>query len=215
MLDLHPGYYGVALDKAWRDTLVDRLALGPHLGKKMMKLSGGMKRRFMVAKALIHKPRLLILDEPTAGVDVELRVALWEFVREVNKKGTSVLLTTHYIEEAEELCERIGIMHHGELIACDQTQALIQKINQRVLKVHFAKELDVAQLKERFNKPGIDVQAIGKTDFQISLEKNIVLGEVMCNLNFSGNELIDIDLQKGDLEDAFLKLTSSNGKREG
>ena len=136
-------------------------------------------------------------------------------MREVNKKGTSVLLTTHYIEEAEELCERIGIMHHGELIALDQTQSLVKQINQRVLKVHFAKDLELAHLKERFDRPGIDIQSLSNSEFQISLDKSVVLGDVMCNLKFDGNELIDVDLQKGDLEDAFLKLTSSNGKREG
>jgi len=125
MLGLHAGYYGLKDDPEWRELLVERLALGDHLGKKMMKLSGGMKRRFMVAKALIHKPKLLILDEPTAGVDVELRVALWDFVREINRRGTTVVLTTHYLEEAEALCGRIAIMNRGKLVALDTTKNLI------------------------------------------------------------------------------------------
>lgn len=125
MLKLHAGYYGLRDDPAWRELLIERLALGPHLKKKMMSLSGGMKRRFMVAKALIHKPRLLILDEPTAGVDVELRLALWDFVREINRRGSTVLLTTHYLEEAEQLCGRIAIMNHGKLVALDTTRNLI------------------------------------------------------------------------------------------
>jgi ABC-2 type transport system ATP-binding protein len=125
MLEIHAGYYGLKDDPAWRELLVERLALGPHLKKKMMGLSGGMKRRFMVAKALIHKPRLLILDEPTAGVDVELRQALWDFVREINKRGTTVLLTTHYLEEAEQLCGRIAIMNNGKLAALDTTKNLV------------------------------------------------------------------------------------------
>jgi ABC-2 type transport system ATP-binding protein len=125
MLKLHSGYYGLRDDPKWRELLIERLALGPHLNKKMMALSGGMKRRFMVAKALIHKPRLLILDEPTAGVDVELRMALWDFVKEINKKGSTVILTTHYIEEAEQLCERVAIMNNGQIVTLDKTQNLL------------------------------------------------------------------------------------------
>jgi len=191
MLDLHPGYYGVKIDPAWRDLLLDRLALGPHLNKKMMGLSGGMKRRFMVAKALIHKPKLLILDEPTAGVDVELRVALWDFVRDINKQGTTVLLTTHYIEEAEELCGRIGIMHHGELVALDKTQSLIQKINRRNLTVNFA---------------------TGE-DFNVCLKEGDSLDHVIRDLAKSDREIIDIDMQKGDLEEAFPSLTREEGRK--
>jgi len=126
LLQLHAGYYGLKDDSEWRELLIERLALGPHIHKKMMGLSGGMKRRFMVAKALIHKPRLLILDEPTAGVDVELRQALWEFVREINRRGTTVVLTTHYLEEAQELCGRIAIMNHGQLVALDTTKKLTE-----------------------------------------------------------------------------------------
>ena len=189
MLDLHPGYYGVPLDPKWRDLLIDRLALTPHLSKKMMGLSGGMKRRFMVAKALIHKPKLLILDEPTAGVDVELRVALWEFVREINKRGTTVLLTTHYIEEAEELCGRIGIMNHGELIALEKTQDLIGQINQRKLIVKFDKG----------------------EDFKATLKEGESLHSVLKDLANGDRTILDFDLQKGDLEDAFISLTSGKG----
>ncbi|MEO5667950.1 MAG: ATP-binding cassette domain-containing protein [Bdellovibrionota bacterium] len=126
MLKMHAGYYGLKDDPEWRELLIERLALGAHVHKKMMGLSGGMKRRFMVAKALIHKPRLLVLDEPTAGVDVELRLALWEFVKEINKRGTTVVLTTHYLEEAQELCGRIAIMNHGQLVALDTTKNLTQ-----------------------------------------------------------------------------------------
>ncbi len=115
--------------------LIDRLGLGDHLHKVMLKLSGGLKRRFMIAKALIHKPRLLILDEPTAGVDIELRLTLWEFVREINQQGTTVLLTTHYLEEAEQMCERIAIMNHGELVALDRTEVLLRKLGNRLVSV--------------------------------------------------------------------------------
>ena len=141
-LKIHSGYYGVPDDPKWRELLIDRLALGPHLKKQMNKLSGGMKRRLMVAKALIHKPRLLILDEPTAGVDVELRQNLWEFVRYLNEhEGTTVLLTTHYLEEAEEMCGRVAIMNHGEIIALDRTHGLLDKLDEKRLLVHLTEKI--------------------------------------------------------------------------
>src|SRR5512145_213489 len=135
-LKFHAGYYGVRDDPAWRQRLIDQLGLGPHLHKVMVKLSGGLKRRFMIAKALLHKPRLLILDEPTAGVDVELRHTLWAFVREINRAGTTILLTTHYLEEAEQMCNRLAIMHHGELIALEATGALVERLGTRGVIVH-------------------------------------------------------------------------------
>ena len=135
-LRIHAGYYGVPKDDGWRELLIEQLGLGPHLHKSMNKLSGGLKRRFMVAKAMIHKPRLLILDEPTAGVDVELRRNLWDFVREINREGVTVLLTTHYLEEAEQMCGRIAIMNHGELIALEETSRLLERIEGRLYAVN-------------------------------------------------------------------------------
>ena len=124
-LKLHAGYYGYKDDPKWRNTLVERLALGPYLKKKPLQCSGGTKRRHMLAKALIHKPRLLILDEPTAGVDVELRRNIWIFVREINKAGTTVVLTTHYLEEAEEMCGRLAILSKSKLVALDRMENLL------------------------------------------------------------------------------------------
>ena len=115
ILTFHSGYYGVRNNRAYIDYLLKRLALWEHRNKQVKQLSGGMKRRLMIAKALVHKPRLLLLDEPTAGVDIELRSSLWEFVRELQKEGISILLTTHYLEEAEALCGRVGIIQQGEL----------------------------------------------------------------------------------------------------
>ncbi len=126
-LKLQSGYYGYRDDPQWRNTLVERLALGPFLKKKPMQCSGGTKRRHMLAKALIHKPRLLILDEPTAGVDVELRRNLWSFVKEINKAGTTIVLTTHYLEEAEEMCERVAIISKGKLVALDTKARLLEQ----------------------------------------------------------------------------------------
>lgn len=125
------GYYGVTSPRDRIEYLIDRLALGPHRAKKVNQLSGGMKRRLMIAKALIHEPRLLLLDEPTAGVDVELRSSLWKFVRELQSAGISILLTTHYLEEAEKLCDRVAIIHLGLIRAMGPTQHVIREVTQR------------------------------------------------------------------------------------
>lgn len=139
-LELHGGYYGAPVDKAWLEELLSRLALDEHRNKRSGQLSGGMKRRLMMAKALIHKPKLLILDEPTAGVDVELRQIIWEFVKELNREEkTTVLLTTHYIEEAEKICERIAIVDGGKLVALDTAEALISAGNSKNLEEVFLK----------------------------------------------------------------------------
>lgn len=125
-LRMHSGYFGKRDNPAWREKLIEKLDLGPHLKKKPMQLSGGMKRRLMIAKSLIHRPKLLILDEPTAGVDVELRRALWSFVRELRGEGMTILLTTHYLEEAQELCDRLAIVSGGQLVTCDSTQTIMK-----------------------------------------------------------------------------------------
>lgn len=127
-LKIHSGYYGFKDDPKWRNQVVERLSLGQYLKRKPLQLSGGTKRRLMLAKALIHKPKLLILDEPTAGVDVELRQTLWEFVQELNREGATILLTTHYLEEAERLCSRIAIMNRGRLAALDRTDVLLGSV---------------------------------------------------------------------------------------
>jgi ABC-2 type transport system ATP-binding protein len=182
-LDIHPGYYGAPADPAWRELLIERLGLGPHRHKSMHKLSGGLKRRLMVAKAMIHRPRLLILDEPTAGVDVELRHSLWEFVREMNREGTTVLLTTHYLEEAEQMCGRIAIMHHGQLIALEEPEELA---------------------------PFSPLLGPGSGRLSLALPPGRTAGELMqliCRLNLM---VIDIETRKAGLEDVFLELTGMN-----
>jgi len=199
-LKLHSGYYGVPDDSTWRALLIDRLALGPHLTKSMNKLSGGMKRRFMVAKALIHKPRLLILDEPTAGVDVELRQQLWDFVREMNQKqGTTVLLTTHYLEEAEQMCGRVAIMNEGEIIALDRTADLLNKLDEKRLIVHLAEPL--ASLPSAFKGT---LEESGRK-LVLRVEKDV--GSVFRELASLGAQIKEIETQAPSLQEAFLKLT--------
>lgn len=204
-LKIHSGYYGVPDDPAWRNLLIERLALGPHLKKSMNKLSGGMKRRFMVAKALIHKPKLLILDEPTAGVDVELRQNLWDFVREMNRKeGTTVLLTTHYLEEAEEMCERVAIMNHGQVIALDRTHALLDQLDEKRLLVHLTERIEaVPEALRRF--PVSLVQDGSVLDFKVSKDSTPMeaLG-ALAGLKLGIKEL---ETKAPSLQEAFLKLT--------
>ncbi|MCB0357844.1 MAG: ABC transporter ATP-binding protein, partial [Bdellovibrionales bacterium] len=131
ILEIHSGYYGLINNRKRIDYLLQKLGLWEHREKKVRQLSGGMKRRLLVAKALVHQPKLLLLDEPTAGVDIELRESLWKFVRELQKEGVSVLLTTHYLEEAEELCDRVGILNSGKLIRVGETHQLIKELTHR------------------------------------------------------------------------------------
>ncbi|MDX2495970.1 MAG: ABC transporter ATP-binding protein [Desulfuromusa sp.] len=211
-LRLHAGYYGVKDDPAWRQLLIERLGLTPHLDKVMLKLSGGLKRRFMIAKALIHRPQLLILDEPTAGVDVELRHGLWEFVREINRQGTTILLTTHYLEEAEEMCDRIAIMNHGELIALDETQKLIRSLSNRQLSLW---------LEEPLIEPPEEVKNYSP---QLKENGNVLLlhlpagegaGNILSQLVESGLKIRDIETDQSGLEEVFIHLTGIKGGVDG
>ncbi|MDO3378459.1 ABC transporter ATP-binding protein [Geoalkalibacter halelectricus] len=212
-LKIHSGYYGVADDPAWRRVLIERLGLGPHLKKSMNKLSGGLKRRFMVAKALIHKPRLLILDEPTAGVDVELRRSLWEFVREINRQGTTVLLTTHYLEEAEAMCARIAILNHGRLIALEKTTDLLARLDGRRVILHL--ERDPLPLDEDLKALGAQWDP-GTATLSLPLPEGMAATDLLLRLQGHQLPIKDMELKRAGLEEVFLKLTGmTGGTREG
>lgn len=207
-LRFHSGFYGVPDDAHWRKQLIDRLGLRPHLHKIMIKLSGGLKRRFMIAKALIHKPRLLILDEPTAGVDVELRLTLWDFVREINQHGTTILLTTHYLEEAEQMCDRIAIMNHGNLIALEATNTLLKELGTRSILVHLQNPInDIPKNLCCQSAELID----GGSTLQLTLSANQQTGDLLKNLCDLGLPIADIDTQKAGLEEIFLQITQASG----
>lgn len=203
-LKFHAGYYGVRDDPAWRMLLIERLGLGPHLHKVMIKLSGGLKRRFMIAKAMLHKPRLLILDEPTAGVDVELRHTLWEFVHEINREGTTILLTTHYLEEAEQMCDRLAIMHHGELIALEATGALVERLGTRGVVVHLHQPL--AELPAELAKWGARLDGSGRT-VSLTLPPNQTAGDLLGLLCRLGLPVADLETKRAGLEEVFLQIT--------
>lgn len=209
-LSLHAGYYGVRDDAAWRHQLIDRLGLKPHLHKVMIKLSGGMKRRFMIAKALIHKPQLLILDEPTAGVDVELRHTLWDFVREINQQGTTILLTTHYLEEAEQMCDRLAIMHHGEVIALESTNVLLQELGTRSILVHL--QNPIGEVPDGLCCQATELDPSG-TILQLTLSANQPTGDLLKRLCEIGLPIADIETRTAGLEEIFLQMTKA-GKVE-
>ena len=208
-LKLHAGYYGVKDDPAWRKLLIERLGLGPHLGKVMLKLSGGLKRRFMIAKALIHKPRLLILDEPTAGVDVELRHGLWDFVREINRQGTTILLTTHYLEEAEQMCDRIAIMNHGELIALEQTHELVRRLSNRQLRLWLETPLQEMPVELESYRPKL--KGDGR-ELCLSLPAGESAGTLLKHICGLGLQVRDIETDQSGLEEVFLQLTGRRGE---
>jgi ABC-2 type transport system ATP-binding protein len=203
-LHIHPGYFGVRPDPAWRELLIDRLGLRPHLHKSMNKLSGGLKRRLMIAKAMIHRPRLLILDEPTAGVDVELRHSLWEFVREINREGTTVLLTTHYLEEAEQMCGRIAILNHGELVALETKEALLARLGRRRTTVRLREPLAAAPAElQRFEAR---LEEGGRT-LLLFLPPQVSDGELLGVLCALGLPVVELQTGRGGLEEVFLELT--------
>lgn len=209
-LEIHSGYYGVTRNGRWIGDLMDRLDLTPHADKKIMALSGGMKRRLLVAKALVHRPRVLILDEPTAGVDVALRQSLWSFVREIHAAGTTVLLTTHYIEEAEEHCQRIGIIHEGRLVALDRTENLLSLLDEKRVTLTLARP--VPSVPPPLLAAGAAVSADGTTITATVKQAGGDLTAFMEALRESGLAVRDVDVRRADLEDVFLHLTGKGSR---
>jgi ABC-2 type transport system ATP-binding protein len=205
-LDLMAGFYGVPERERRTDEILDALGLGDKKDAYVRQLSGGMKRRLMVAKALVHTPPILILDEPTAGVDVELRRQLWDYVRKLNAEGVTVVLTTHYLEEAQEMCDTIAIINKGEVIACEATSSLLRRLNYRTLVVRPETELSAAPE----GLAGLDLEirrdgslAITYRTGEISIEK------LIARLHDAGVGIGDLSTEEPDLEDVFLALTAA------
>jgi ABC-2 type transport system ATP-binding protein len=203
-LELFAGLYGVA--KADRRSM--ELLRAVHLEDKAnaysRTLSGGMKRRLLVAKAMVHSPPVLVLDEPTAGVDIELRQQLWAYVRELNAQGVTVVLTTHYLEEAEELCDRVAIINHGRLIANEPTRELVNKAQEKLVEVTIDRDLTAAPQAPCFDK----IVLKGDRVLQITYSKaKVNAGEVLAALSDAGLGIIDVSTKEADLEDVFLSLT--------
>jgi ABC-2 type transport system ATP-binding protein len=189
------GYYGRRKNAERIDFLLHRLALHEHREKKVKELSGGMRRRLMIAKALVHEPRLLLLDEPTAGVDIELRASLWEFVRELKKEGVSVLLTTHYLDEAEQLCDRVAFLHKGRLRKLGPTRELVRELTQRIIRLQLRQNLTAV------NHPNLLKQSGSTMEFRLPPTKGV--GDLLQELQLDPRLLADIQIVEGDLEAAF------------
>jgi ABC-2 type transport system ATP-binding protein len=203
LLTIQSGYFGLKgpEQKQWIEELLERLSLSDKANAPTHELSGGMKRRVLIAMALVHKPQVIVLDEPTAGVDVDLRHTLWTFAQELHQQGHTIILTTHYLEEAEALCEKVAIMQQGELKALDSTQALLQRHHYRYLRVKFPHPPDVwpEMLLERL----VEIDAAGAL---FKIEKSLPLEQMLAWLSQAGLPIEDISSRDASLEEVFLDL---------
>jgi len=198
-LEIQSGYFGLRANASWIDELLERLALHTKANANMRSLSGGMKRRVMVAQALVHRPPVIVLDEPTAGVDVELRQTLWAFIRGLNAAGHTILLTTHYLEEAQQLCSRIAMMRDGRIVALDSTASLLAEFSERVLRV----KLEGCEL------PGaLAARATREPSgwWRIALADVAHLEGVLAQLRHAGATLASLEVAEPELEEVFVKI---------
>jgi ABC-2 type transport system ATP-binding protein len=202
MLQFQSGYFNLRDNDAWIDELLGNLGLADKADAYVRSLSGGMKRRVLVAQALVHKPPVIVLDEPTAGVDVELRQSLWAFIRRLNREGHTIVLTTHYLEEAETLCSRVAMLKQGEIVALDTTANLLN----RYAAIQVSIRLDPPRLPEVLQPLlcGQDGEV-----FKLSLKHHAELENVLHALREAGIRVAELDVSKPDLEDVFLKLVQS------
>ena len=207
MLRFQAGYFGKGKENdVWVDEVIERLDLIDKASTNMRKLSGGMKRRALIAQALVHKPPVIVLDEPTAGVDVELRQKLWEFIKDLNNDGHTIVLTTHYLEEAQELCNSVAMLRAGKVVAMDTTKNLLRKFATKnlKLKLNFKGEEKLPQKIDHIP------HQIVEDAFIFQLKRITDITEITEALKESRVEIADIQTVDSDLEDVFLKLTNSN-----
>ncbi|TXI70480.1 MAG: ABC transporter ATP-binding protein [Limnohabitans sp.] len=200
-LKIQSGYFGVKGNDAWIDELLESLGLADKAHANMRQLSGGMKRRVLVAQALVHKPRVIVLDEPTAGVDVELRQTLWQFIAKLNKQGHTVLLTTHYLEEAEALCGRIAMLKQGQVVALERTSDLLRSATAQVLRLKLDGELP-AGLKAMARVTGRIVQ--------LPVHNAVEIENHLATIRSAGLVAEDVEIRQADLEDVFLEVMNRN-----
>lgn len=205
-LDIHAGYYGVPKEKRRTQEILDAMGLSDKADIHSRRLSGGMRRRLLIAKALVHTPPVLILDEPTAGVDVELRTQLWDYVRKLNKAGTTVLLTTHYLEEAEALCDEIAVINHGEVVACDKKSNLLRSFDSKQLVITPAQKL--ANVPPQLQQYSAHLDDEGRLLISYKPSK-AAIGDILDMVKSAGVTVQDISTKEADLEDIFIHLTTS------
>ncbi len=205
LLELQAGLYGVPPSDRRSLEILDAVGLRAQADAYARTLSGGMRRRLLVAKAMVHAPPVLVLDEPTAGVDVELRRSLWEYVRGLNQHGTTVLLTTHYLEEAEELCDTIAIIDRGRVVACDRTQALVCRLDDKQVSLLLDRDVDAVP-------PGLaDLACVMEAPNRLSVRyqpSRHRFDTVVAAVQAAGLGIVDVSTREADLEDIFLRLTS-------
>jgi len=207
LLELQAGLYGVSKNKRITDVILKMVSLEKQSNSYSRSLSGGMKRRLLIAKAMVHQPPILVLDEPTAGVDVELRKNLWDNVKELNKAGVTIILTTHYLFEAQEMCDRIAIINKGNLVALDTTQKLLDRIKTkkiffRVKKINSIDSLELNGTSFSFDNSNNTITAI--------YEKNLhKFNDILEILKKNNLEILDISTDDGNLEDVFIQLTNN------
>jgi ABC-2 type transport system ATP-binding protein len=200
------GLFGKKKDDALTEKVLTKLSLWDKRDSRIMELSGGMKRRVLIAKALIHEPRLLFLDEPTASVDVELRQSMWDVVADLKKDGVTIILTTHYIEEAEAIADRVGIINKGELLLIEEKASLMQKFGQKILKIELQKKLnqlpkDLSEKNIKLSDDGLNLTYIYDTK-----QKKTGITKLLSNLSNSGINLRDIQTDQSSLEEIFVNL---------
>ncbi len=202
-LRIQSAYFGLRRNDAWIDELLAHLGLADKADANMRQLSGGMKRRVLVAQALVHRPPVIVLDEPTAGVDVELRQTLWHFIAQLNRQGHAVLLTTHYLEEAEALCHRIGMLKQGQLVALDKTSALLAGTASTMLRFKTDQALP-PDLAARARVTGRVVQLAAHDAGEIE--------QILTSLRLGGCQVEDIELGRADLEDVFIDIMQGRSR---
>ena len=206
LLELNAGLYGIRKKDRITNTILKLVALDKQAKSYSRRLSGGMKRRLLVAKALVHQPPIVILDEPTAGVDVELRNNLWENVKLLNKQGVTIILTTHYLDEAEKMCDRIGILNKGTLVALDSTKNLIDRIQFKKVIFKLGSKLEIND----FNLVSLNIISNDKNNLIVSYDKNkLQMDQIINAINNQDIKILDISTEDGDLEDVFVSLTKN------
>ena len=205
MLRFQAGYFGKGRENDdWIDEVIEGLDLQEKANTNMRMLSGGMKRRALIAQALVHKPPVIVLDEPTAGVDVELRKRLWQFIKKLNQKGHTIVLTTHYLEEAETLCSRVAMMDQGKVVALDKTRNLLKRFSAKNLNLRLDfKDKKIPVSVQKF------IQSTDHNFITFLLEEIAEVEFIMSELKKSNIKILDMELTNSDLENVFLKLTGS------
>jgi ABC-2 type transport system ATP-binding protein len=206
LLDIQAGMYGVSKKDRITDKILELTSLTDKADSYMRSLSGGMRRRLLVAKAMVHQPPILILDEPTAGVDVDLRQKLLENVKELNRQGVTIILTTHYLQEAEELCDRIAIINHGKIVALDKTENLLSQIHLKKIKF---KVKNFKNIGEKLDE-NLAIEYLKNNEISIKYDKTIInIEDIIFKIKEKGLEIQDIMTEDADLEDVFIKLTNN------